>query len=155
MADLIGDSSNYSTWGSLRYPIVNMQSNPAGSGGDHNKVYEYCFYITDGFCFNVYASDGTLNYYRVPMAGDASTGGFVFGFAAWQYGGLKATGNLQQEYLDEFIGQTATDGYSNSLTITSDVWNLFDQTASPPTYGQSAAAWYDPPLTIGLLTRSW
>jgi hypothetical protein len=155
MAALIGETATYSTWGSLRYPLVNMFNNPAGTGGDHNKVYEYCFYITGGFCFNVYASDGTLNYYTVPQVGDASTSGGVFGFSAWQFGGLKATGNLQQEYLDQFVGQTATDQYSNSVTITADAWNLFDQTAIPPTYGQSAGSWFDPPLTIGLMTRSW
>ena len=154
MAELIGDSVAYSTWGRLRFPLVNMFNAPGGvSSGAHNREWPYCFYITDGFCFNTYANDGTLNYYTNPQVGDAGGSGGYFGFSAWQYGGQKATGNLQQEYLNEFVGKTITDGYGTTATISADAWNLWDQTSS--VYGQAVSGWYDPPLTIGLMTRSW
>ena len=153
MSEIIGDTEGYSTWGRLRYPLVNMFNNPSPAGGDHNFTWEYCFYITGGFCFNTYQNDGTLNYYRIPQVGDAGTYGDYFGFSAWQYGSLKATGNIPQEYLDEFVGQTITDSYGTTATITSDAWDLWDQ--SVPSYGQNVTGWFDPPLTIGLMTRSW
>ena len=154
MAELIGDTEGYSTWGRLRFPLVNMFNAPGGvAAGPHNREWPYCFYITDGFCFNTYANDGTLNYYTTPQVGDGSGGGYWFGFSAWEFGGLKATGNIPEEYLNEFVGQTATDGYGNSATISADAWNNWNPAGG--TWGQTVATWFDPPLTIGLMTRSW
>jgi hypothetical protein len=119
MAELIGDSATFATWGALR-SVINNGEGP-GASYSFNVEYATGLYPTDGYFIRAWNTPRT--FFGQPSLQPLFSGGYQL-----------VGGGVEDEAKDQIVGETATFDTSETLTVTTDAFTggqSFSPTVAP------------------------